>query len=76
MNQLDRIEEKLNKLLELLEPISKILVRSKTATQAMDLSKDALTRNSKVTKYEQVGHRRTYVEIGELQVIKKRGKKK
>ena len=70
--QLSRVEKKLDQLLELLQPISKILVRSKEVVKALGLNKDTLSQNRKVSKYEEVGHRRTYVEIGEVSVVKKR----
>jgi hypothetical protein len=74
--QLDRIEAKLDELLEQVGALTKILVRSKTAAKQMGLNKDTLTRNKKISKYEEVGHRRTYVEIGEVGVIRKRERKR
>jgi hypothetical protein len=69
-------EDKLDELLELLRPLNKILVRINAAEKQLGFSKGTLSKNDKVTKYEEVGHKRTYVEIGELRVVKKRRKKK
>lgn len=73
--QLNRIERKLDELLELapvLETLGRLLVRSHTAGKALGLNKTTLTQNKKVTKFEEVGHRRVYVEVGEINVVKKR----
>lgn len=72
----DEQEKKLDRALELLETLSKILVRSNAAAKALGLNKDTLSQSNKISRYEEVGHRRTYVEVGELSVIKKRRKKK
>jgi hypothetical protein len=77
--QLDRIERKLDELLELvpvIDLLGKLLIRSHEAAERLGLNKDTISQNDKIGKYEEVGHRRTYIEVGELQVIKKRKRKK
>lgn len=69
---LKRIEQKLDELLQLVQPLSTLLVRSHVATKQLGLNKNTLSKNRSVSKFEQVGSRRTYVEIGELLAVKKR----
>jgi hypothetical protein len=73
--QLIGIGVKLDELLELAPTIlmlGKLLVRIGKATRQLELNKDSLSQNKSITKYEEFGHRRTFVEIGELVVVKKR----
>ena len=78
MDTNQRIEQKLDELLELapaIRAIGKLLIRSNEAAKRMDLNKDTLSQNKKVSRYEEVGIRRTYIELGELDVVKKRKRK-
>lgn len=74
-SDLERIERKLDELLELapiIKALGKVLVRINVAGKQAGLSKDTLHHNDKVKKYQEVGHKRTYVEIGDVSVVKKR----
>lgn len=75
-DRLTRIEQKLDDMKEMVDLLGRLLVRSHDAGKRLGLSKDTLSQNDKVTKYEEVGHRRTYVEVGDLRVVKKRRKKR
>lgn len=73
--RITRLEQKLDELLELMRPLNGLLIRQHEATKRLGLSPNALSRNGKLTKYEQIGSTRTYIEVGELAAIKKRKKR-
>ena len=78
-DEIHRIEEKLDRLLDLapiIESLGRILVRRKTATQRAGLHSNTISNNSKIDKFEAVGGRRTFIELGEISVVKKRPKRK
>lgn len=70
-----RLEEKLDKLLELvptIEALGAVLVRRKTAIERGDLHRNTL--NDKAT-FQEVGKRRTFIEINDVPVVKTRKKR-
>lgn len=72
---LSRLEEKLDEVLKALPMIyalGSVLVRRQTAIERIGLNKNTLDQNPNITKYEEDGHRRTYVEVGEIAVVKQR----
>lgn len=77
--QAARLEEKIDKLLELaptINAIGSILVRRRTATERIGLNKNTLSQNKKIAKFEEPASNRTFIEIGEVQVIRQRKKPK
>lgn len=73
------LSEKIDKLLELtptIEALGRVLIRRRTATKAAGLHRNTIDRNRKVRKFEEAGHRRTFIEIGDVAVIEQRKKKK
>ena len=72
--RLKEIEEKLDRALHTIEALGRILIRSRTATQRGVLH-NTITKSDKLQKFEEIGHRRTYVEIGEVGVIPQRKKR-
>lgn len=73
--QLDRIEKKLDELLALaptIRALGKVLLRVKDAAPSAGVTHAAFNNNKSITKYEQVGHKRVFVEIGSVDVLKKR----
>lgn len=78
MNEIEELNRKLDVLLELaptIKALGKLLVRSHTAARRMELNKNTLSQSKHLQRFEEVGHRRTYVEVGELAVVKKRRKR-
>jgi hypothetical protein len=82
MTDLERIEKKLDDqqrvlddVLPILYALGSILVPRQTVNERVGLNKNTLAQNDKVTKYEAVGVRKTYVEIGEVAVVKQRKKR-
>lgn len=74
--RLTRIEQTLESIVPVISALGKLLVRSHEAGKALDLGRDTLTKNTDISQYEEVGRRRTFVEVGEISVIKKRRKKR
>jgi hypothetical protein len=82
----ERIEAKLDKILEneakLLEitpviaAMGPVLIRRKTANERTGMDPKTITQNGKIDKYEEVGHRRVFIEVGDLAVIKQRRRRK
>jgi hypothetical protein len=73
--QAERLEQKLDKILELaptIEALGSILVRRKTVVDRVGLNKNTLSQNKNIEKYEAVGERKTFIEVGEIAVVKRR----
>jgi low affinity Fe/Cu permease len=72
---ISRLEDKLDELLEalpLIYALGAILVPRQTVNERVGLNKNTLAQNENVTKYEEVGKRKTYVEVGSVAVVKQR----
>lgn len=83
MTDLERIEKKLDEqqrildeALPIIQVLGAILVQRKVANQRLGLNKNTLAKNDKVAKYEEDGHRRTYVEVRDLAVLRRQKRKK
>jgi hypothetical protein len=78
-NPAEQLNEKLDKLLELaptIEALGSLLVRRKTATDRLGLNRNTLDQNDNIDKYEEVGRRKTFIEVGDIAVVKKRKRSK
>jgi len=74
----ERLEKKIDRLLDIVpnvEALSRILIRRRTA-QRSGVTGSTIDRNDRVRKYEEIGHERTFIEIGDVQVIQRRVKRK
>lgn len=79
MDKLEEIEQKLDEIREIIptiQALGELLVRADTATSRVGLHKNTIYANKKMEKYDEVGHRRTFIEVGELSVVKRRGRRK
>jgi hypothetical protein len=79
-DDLRRIEEKLDEVIDalpLLRALGEVLVQRKTVNERMGLNKNTISQNKNIKKFEEAGHRKTYIEIGDIAVVKqrKRGQK-
>lgn len=75
MDDISRLEKKLDQVLELapiIEALGQILVQRKQVNQRVGLNKNTLNQNSKITKYEDTGERKTYIKIEDISVVRKR----
>lgn len=73
-----RLEEKLDAIIEALPTIyafGRILVQRKTVNERTGLNKNTISQNKNIDKFEEIGHRRTYIEIGQIPVVKQRKRK-
>jgi hypothetical protein len=78
MSDNERLEAKIDRLLELaptIEALGQLLIRQNKAAEQLGLNRCTLSANQKVSKYEEVGKRRTYIEVKDVQVVKKRRKR-
>jgi hypothetical protein len=74
--QAARLEEKLDRLdriTPIIEALGAILVRRNTVNDRVGLNKNTL--NNKPA-FEEIGKRKTYIEVGEVAVVKRRKRNK
>ncbi len=74
-SQADRLERKLDELLDLapiIESLGKLLVRRRTANEELGLDKNTLSKNEQINKFEEFGTRKTFIEIGHIVAVKQR----
>lgn len=72
--QANRLEEKLDKLLELaptIDALGSVLVRRNAAIERTGLSKNVFNDKG----FEEIGKRKTFVEVSEIAAVKKREKR-
>ena len=70
------LEQKIDKLLELaptIEALGSVLIRRTTVLERAGLNKNTLNSRE---KFEEVGKRKTYIEIGEIRAVKSRKRNK
>lgn len=75
--QAERLEEKLDRVLEalpVLDALGKLVIRRQSAVDRTGINKNTLANHP---GFEEIGKRKTYIEIGEIAVVKqrKRGKR-
>jgi hypothetical protein len=74
-DRIDELTEKVDRLLELaptIEALGRILIRRRTAAKRGVLHRTTIDKNKNIDKFEEVGHKRTFIEIGDVAVIKQR----
>lgn len=72
--QLKELNEKLDRIVDALptiEALGRILIRRRTAARR-GIAETTIDTNKTIQKFEEIGHKRTFVEIGEVAVIQKR----
>ena len=70
-----RLEEKLDAIIEALPTIhalGAVLVQRKTVNQRTGLNKNTISQNKNIDKFEEIGHRRTFIQIADVPVVKQR----
>lgn len=70
-----RLEQKLDAIIDALPTIhalGAVLVQRKTVNDRTGINKNTLSQNKNIDKFEEIGHRRTYIEIGQIHVTKQR----
>jgi hypothetical protein len=70
----ERIEKKLDEVLKMkttIDALGRILIRHRTAVNR-GINKSTIDQNKNVTKHKEVGHKRVFVEIGEVGTIPQR----
>ena len=73
-----RLEEKLDAIIEALPTIhalGAVLVQRKTVNQRTGLNKNTISQNKNIDKFEEIGHRRTFIQIADVPVVKQRKRK-
>lgn len=73
--QADRLEKKIDQLLELaptIDALGSVLVRRNNITERLGLNKNTLAQNSNIAKFEESGSRKTFIEIGDVAVLRQR----
>lgn len=76
--QAARIERKLDEIIEVLPTIhamGKLLVWGKTVTDKRGLNENTLSRNEKIVKFQEIGHRKIYIELKDIFVVRNRKRK-
>lgn len=76
MTDLERIEKKLDRVLEyapLLDAIGELIIPRSIVTERMDLNKNTVSQHP---GEKEIGRRRTFIEIGELSTIRRRKRSK
>ena len=68
--KIDLMFERFTRMEQTIEALGEILVRRRT------LVGSTLDRNDDVKKFEEVGHDRVYIEIGDVRVLKRPPKKR
>jgi hypothetical protein len=75
--EFDLLNAKLDRILQMettVNALGRILIRRRTAVDR-GVSAATIDGNNKISKLEEIGHKRTYVEIGEVAVIPQRKRK-
>ncbi len=73
--QAQRLEEKLDRLaplvemLPIIEALGRVVIRRQTAVDRTGMSKNTLAAHP---AFEEIGKRKTFIEIGEIAVVKQR----
>lgn len=70
-----RLEEKLDAIIDALPTIhalGAVLVQRKTVNERTGLNKNTISQNKNIDKFEEIGHRRTYIQIADVPVVKQR----
>lgn len=80
-----RLEAKLDRFIEgqaaildalpTIHALGAVLVQRKTVNERTGLNKNTISQNKNIDKFEEIGHRRTYIEIGQVPVTKQRKRK-
>lgn len=52
-----------------------VLVQRKTVNERTGINKNTLSQNKSIEKFEEIGHRRTFIQIADVPVIKQRKRK-
>lgn len=84
-DQANRLEAKLDEFiagqaaildaLPTIHALGAILVQRKTVNERTGLNRNTLSQNKNIEKFEEIGHRRTYIQIGEIPVVRQRKRK-
>lgn len=75
---LERIEKKLDEVLAalpMIHALGSVLVRLNTVNERVGLNKNTISQNDKIPKYEIEKQRKTFIEVKDIAVIKKRKRK-
>lgn len=73
--QADRLEKKLDRLLDLaptIEALGSVLVRRSNINERMGYDKNTISQNKSISKFEEKDGRKTFIEIGDVAVIRQR----
>lgn len=73
--QADRLEKKIDQLLALaptIDALGSVLVRRNNVTERLGLNKNTLSQNGNIAKFEESGSRKTFIEIGDVAVLRQR----
>jgi hypothetical protein len=72
--KLDRIERRLDRIEPIINALGRILIRRRTAVER-GVPSGTVDTSTKINRMEEVGHKRVFVEIGEVGVIPQRKRK-
>lgn len=75
-DRLEWIERELAKLGPVIEALGALLVRQYDAGEAIGLHPNTLIQNKSVKKYEEVGHRRTFVDVQSIATVLQRKRRR
>lgn len=71
-DRLAAIEKTLDELAPIVRALGDILVQRKVVNERVGLNKNTLAQNPNVTKFEDVGSRRTLIQVSDITVIKRK----
>lgn len=71
--EIAELSEKIDRILPIVEALGAILVRRNTVIERTGCNKNTLNSRE---RFEEVGKRKTYIEIGEVPVVKSRKRNK
>jgi hypothetical protein len=81
VNALENTVRDLTEIIQKLSPVvdimGRVLIRRHTVNERLGFSKDTLSKSRKITKFQPIGERKVFVQIGELSFVRqyKRTKK-
>lgn len=71
----ERLEQKLDQVIDalpIIEALGMVLIQRKTANDRVGLNKNTIAQNPNIEKFDEIGHRRTFIQVSDLKVIKQR----
>ena len=76
LTKIEKAVARIERALPIIDALGSILVRRTAAAKQIGVTPQALDQNEGVDKFKEYGHKRTFIEIGDVRVIKRRSRGK